>query len=355
MSAAPLVTGMRGPRVLAIQHALAAKGLYRGDLDSKFGPLTAAAAQAAATAHGWQASVGMIVPAFEAWLLQSTRLTRPAPQGLQLHAWVDRRGMLDPETWATEAAGLGLRGVGLFVAPTGAAFKPFVSAVRLRAAIDAYKVRGLDVALLTWVRPSIAYQNALSAYLGPLLQADETLRLHLDTEDQWNRGSFHAFHAKRLWRQWRDTYRVALARIGVTDYAFIQRSTRVLIEAGMALASERHEQGPFGLPQAYSVGVVTRQGVQVWTDEDSIYYPGRTQAAALSQAHWGGIRGLGGRLEPGVAAYKPVRGMSVREQVRTQVQACRGVQADPRVWLWQLAMGSEYRAAVRELAHGGHG
>lgn len=344
-----LLVGMRGPRVAELQAALERLGFSPGPIDGVYGSRTDAASQAAATHYGWSVADGMVPPSWERWLLAARPNALPA--GPELHAWIDRAGVRDPQTWSAQAAEIGFAGVGLFVAPHGKKFEPFVDARHLRAAIDAYRVRNLDVALLTWVRASWGYLSALTAYLAPVVAADPTLRVHWDTEDSWNAGMFHRTHARRLWRAWHDAG-VTTDRIGVTDYALIQDKTRVLIDEGVALTHERGDRyAPFGLPQAYSVGYIVRKGQRIDTTRSSIYWPGTTQATALSGDHWGSLKGLGGRLEPGIAAYKPVAGLTVAEQVQRQYDACRAPTIS-RVWVWQLQMGAEYQRAFAELAAG---
>lgn len=351
--------GDRGPVVRQVQGALqrlalrlSAPELDPGYADGIWGERTERAARQYARLRGL---TGDIVPA----LLheadpQPTPPPMPAPRRVPVCAWTSRYGVLEPTAWVDDAQSLGLARVGLFLNPLDkTSFAPFASAARCRDGATVYQHGGIGVDLTAWVRPSRSYLTALVEYVGPLLRNDVSLRLDLDTESAWKRGLLHRSHARWLWRALHQRYGVTPDRVSVNDYASLQPVTRTLIEEGDAYGREIGTPGPRRRLQCYSVGHVTHGDVGAdgkrWTESGDVYYPGVTQEHGVRA--WRPVLGGGAVMDIGIAAYKPVRGLTPAQQV--EMQASAALRHRPsELWLWQLQMGAPYRVAVRALTAG---
>lgn len=224
--------------------------------------------------------------------------------------------------------------VGLFLNPLDEkTFKPFASGAALSETVGMLAEAGIDADLTAWIRPNKAYIDALLKYTTPVLNAWKTSRLDLDAESAWGSGSSEdcADAAEYFFKAWRFP-----GRLSVNDYASLQVDTRHLLRPGVRRR-----------PQAYSVGFVNHSGGRVETGKGSVYYPGETQCFAMKESLWGGVA-EGGPLDIGLAAYKPVAGMSIEEQVRTQVQSALWFKPQ-ELWFWSLRTDGKYLAALGSL------
>lgn len=227
--------------------------------------------------------------------------------------------------------------IGLFLGgiENGATFKPFVDRSRLIEMISWLNGADIAVDLTVWAWPSKTYLEDLAKYVTPILNQWSTARLDLDCESAWGSGSTASCTtaAKLIAKLFPDA-----SRLSINDYASIQADTRLLFRPGVARR-----------PQAYSVGYVKHGGPQKDTTKDSVYWPGETQAYAMKSSLWGDASD--GPLDIGLAAYKPVTGMSVNDQVVQQVRSA--LWHNPReLWFWQLKADDKYLAALGSLQGG---
>lgn len=249
-------------------------------------------------------------------------------------AWKDTAAFQRTLISAQDQHGFKPSRVGLFLNPLDEkVFKPFASGAQLSETIGMLAEAGIDADLTAWIRPNKGYIDALLKYVVPQLNAWKTSRLDLDAESAWGSGSSAdcADAAEYFFKAWKHP-----GRLSVNDYASLQVDTRHLLRDGVRRR-----------PQAYSVGFVNHSGERVETAKSSLYYPGETQAYAMKASLWGGAAS-GGPLDIGLAAYKPVTGLTVEAQVRQQVQAALWWKPQ-ELWFWSLRTDSKYLAALGAL------
>jgi hypothetical protein len=236
--------------------------------------------------------------------------------------WSDRR-------WDTDTSGFmrklktGLRParVGLFLnsIDDGPEFKPFADQAKLAGVLDSVAALGVQADLTAWIWPSERYVSDLLAYVSPSMACHASVRLDADCESAWASGRFtdrqRVKAADLLFVQ------ISPSRVSVNDYASVQNDTRELLRPAVRRR-----------PQAYSVSYVTRAGGRVVTGPGSTYYPGETQAWAMSPSRWGDAGA--GPLDIGLSCYKsPVVGFTERTQIEAQVRSALWFQPE-ELWFW---------------------
>ena len=200
----------------------------------------------------------------------------------------------------------------------GATFKPFGSAVQLKAVISELKAAGVGVDLTAWIWPSTKYLDGLLAYVLPILKAFPDVKLDLDTEMAWASGG-RGVAGERAHVVGRLYDAVPPKRVSINDYAYLQGVTEQLLVCGVQLR-----------PQAYSVG--ESNGLKA--SPDNILWPGETQSVAMAEKNWGEFS-EGRRLGVGLAAYDPIDGMPKKTQITEQVAAALWFEPE-QLWFWQM-------------------
>ena len=200
----------------------------------------------------------------------------------------------------------------------GATFKPFGTAVQLKAVISELKAAGVGVDLTAWIWPSTKYLDGLLAYVLPILKAFPDVKLDLDTEMAWASGGRGAA-GERAHVVGRLYDAVPPKRVSINDYAYLQGVTEQLLVCGVQLR-----------PQAYSVG--ESNGLKA--SPDNILWPGETQSVAMTEKNWGEFA-ADRRLGVGLAAYDPIDGMPKKTQITEQVAAALWFEPE-QLWFWQM-------------------
>ncbi len=259
--------------------------------------------------------------------------------------WVDRTWRTELDSYLKLCRQLSISRLGLFVNPAennpfktfnGQYFKPFVNSEQMCKFIGECEKAGVKVDLTCWIWPHEKYVEQLVDYFLECKKKFPSLRLDLDTEFAWASkvagDQMRNKIAKYLYS------RVAPEDVSVNDYASLQPCTELLIVPGVRIR-----------PQAYSVGYVARKGEKVITDKNSVYWPGRTQKFAMSENIWGRYNRQVNPVEFGLAAYKPVKNLTVKQQVDMQVAAA--LKYSPKeLWFWQLnGLSKEYLDAIRDI------
>jgi hypothetical protein len=315
MKLRPLIPEKRDERknlVMTYQAWLNTQGA-KLKVDGKFGDDTEAAAASA------KPPAEVVVPPICVWTDRS---------------WKDTAAFQRSLVTAQQNYGFKPARVGLFLNPLDEkAFKPFASASQLSETVGMLAEAGIDADLTAWIRPSKSYIDALLKYAVPVLNAWKTSRLDLDAESAWGSGSSVecADAAEYFHKAWK-----LGDRLSINDYASLQTDTRHLFRPGVRRR-----------PQLYSVGYVAHSGSRVETTKSSVYYPGETQCYGMKASLWGGVAG-DGPLDIGLAAYKPVVGMTVEQQVRAQVQAALWFKPQ-ELWFWSLRTDSKFLSALGGL------
>tara|TARA_R110000824_G_scaffold125273_2_gene284294 strand:- start:1053 stop:2132 length:1080 start_codon:yes stop_codon:yes gene_type:complete len=308
---------MTRAEVLEIQEALSELGHDPGKHDGLLGPATLGAAVDLAHTQGWHeyadALAGGQVPAAYINELQVLRAnieaTEPEQSDLgisRVGAWVWGNQLSRKHAQAIQRAdALGLSDVALFATPEAPArkgkFSPRIDEARMIQTCVDYMALGMDTHVTCWLHTDRSYLLAMRRYVDALVAQDCIESLEWDTEHMTNQG--------------RGVSQEALADvveifadlpipIAITGYGFAtgrdKRLTDELVKAGVSVQT-------FG--QAYSVAFVNRGGKRMDTTPKSVYYPGRSQKAALSKGSWGRWR-HDSRVETclGLAAYKQPKG-----------------------------------------------
>lgn len=260
--------------------------------------------------------------------------------------WIDRTWKTDLKSYIKLGRQLSVTRFGLFVNPSDnnpfknagspQYFKPFVPVDQMIKAIGECEKAGIGVDLTCWIWPHEKYAEQLVDYYLECKKHFPNVRLDLDAEFAWSSrlagDQMRNKVAKYIYG------RVAPGDVSVNDYASLQPSTELLIVPGVRIR-----------PQAYSVGYVARKGEKVVTDKNSVYWPGRTQKFAMSDRIWGQFDTKVNPLEFGLAAYKPVKGLTIKQQIDMQVEAA--MKYKPKeLWFWQLnGLSKEYLDAIKDI------
>lgn len=260
--------------------------------------------------------------------------------------WIDRTWRTDLKSYIKLGRQLSVTRFGLFVNPSDnnpfknagspQYFKPFVTVEQMIKAIAECEKAGIGVDLTCWIWPHEKYVEQLVDYYLECKKHFPNVRLDLDAEFAWSSrlagDQMRNKVAKYIYS------RVAPGDVSVNDYAGLQPSTELLIVPGVRIR-----------PQAYSVGYVARKGEKVVTDKNSVYWPGRTQKFAMSDRIWGQFDTKVNPLEFGLAAYKPVKGLTIKQQIDMQVEAA--MKYKPKeLWFWQLnGLSKEYLDAIKDI------
>ncbi len=250
-------------------------------------------------------------------------------------AWVDRAWAFQGDNILAAARRANVSRLGLFLGSldAGAEFKPFVSRDKLLAFIKEMEQNKLEVDLTTWIWPSRKFLDQMLDYVKPVLQKIEHARLDLDTEGAFASKKYSQADrtavARVLYEQ------VDPSRVSINDYSGLQDTTRPLL----------HEKAR-RRPQNYSVGYVRAGGETITVIPGSIYYPGETQCHGMQGSLWGGVMVPGVPVEMGLAAYKPIKGWTIAQQIDTQVQASLWF-APSEDWFWSIRTEGAYLEAIQ--------
>lgn len=258
--------------------------------------------------------------------------------------WIDRSWKTDIDKYIKQGQDLSLARFGLFVNPSdnnplkdlsAPYFMPFVKVDEYKKYVEKCYKNNIGVDMTCWIWPHKKYTEELLKYFLEIKREFPDVRLDLDTE--------FAFASKLV----NDSVRKEISQmiysqvdprsVSVNDYASLQNQTRYLIVDGVRIR-----------PQAYSVGYVTRKGQKIITESTSIYYPGRTQRYAMSSSKWGSYKQDKNPLDIGIALYKPVKGLTIQQQVDMQFQECLKYKPE-EIWGWQFnGLNTDYYKAFKK-------
>ena len=271
-------------------------------------------------------------------------LLKPKPKVTEskpdLCFWIDRSWKTDYKRHLAVCKELNVKRVGLFlngleVNPfkhNTKPFEPFATRDKLFEVVKQYNDVGINCDLTTWIWPHEDYVKRMVDYAQPLLESG--CRLDLDSESPWASGFGTALKRDKASKLLYSLVKPEL--VSVNDYASLQSVTKSLIVPGIRLR-----------PQAYSVGYVNRAGGKVVTTPKSVYWPGVTQKYVMSNKLWGSYKNSH-QIDFGLAAYKPISGLSVYEQISRQVNQAM-VYKPKEVWFWQMAsLNDSYVAGIKK-------
>ncbi len=215
-------------------------------------------------------------------------------------------------------------------------FDPFENVDELKKVVELCYKNNIGVDLTFWLWPHKKYLEQVVSYIKNI-QSDFP-DVKFDGDAEFALGT--KLVSKQIKQECSELFYslVDPNKVCVNDYAGLQEDTQLFIIPGVSTCC-----------QAYSVGYVTRAGKKVITESTSIYYPGRTQKYAMAKRIWGRFDPTINPRQIGIAAYKPVKGLTIKQQIDMQVE--EALKYNPvEIKIWQAnGLSKEYIDAIAKM------